>query len=1058
MPAAAAYKLRARMEARPPPPVVSRAARRPPAPQRLREAGARERASILWPQREPIRVSSPEEPAEREAQSVAKSVTQMSAGRVWPPGTVARAAHRRVHGRRIHRQAAAPQPAVAEDLSQEIQASLGSGTPLPEDVREFMEPRFRADFGQVRIHTDQQAERLSARLSARAFTYGKDIFFGRGEYRPDTPEGAELLAHELTHTIQQQAVVQRKEEPSVEQRAPSRIQRLGLSDILDGLADLAANVPGFTLLTLIIGRNPINLRVVEFNVVNLLRAFMGLIPVVGEQLYQLLNRNGVVRRIAGWVDEQTKAMGLSFRSIADAFTRFTDSLGWSDIFSPGDVWRRAQDVFMPTITRIRNFVAPLIAQAITWLKETFMQPLSNFCREIPGYGLVKVMLGRDPFTSVPQPRTALTVVSAVAEFIPGGTEKVNQLVQSRALERAYQWFITETQTRNLTWERVTATFTQAWDSLRLEDVLTPTETLRRMMGLFRPLLTDLVGFARAALMKLAELIFEAAMGAGGARIVRIFKRARDTFNTIIADPVQFLRYLLQAIGKGVRQFKDNILTHLRNGVIAWLTGPVARAGIQMPEQWDLRGTIWFVLQILGLTWPNVRLKLVRLMGERVVAMLEGAFRLIQDIRERGLVQALRDRVNEFFGQLREAALGGIKSFIQTRLVMAGIQQLVSMLSPVGAVIQAIIKTYTTIMFFIDKINEILDFVESVVNSIAEIAAGRIAAAANYVEQTMARTIPIILDFLARFIGLGNVGNQVQTTIRGLQARVDQMLDRAVDWIRRQAAGLASRALGGDPNAPPAQRLENGLREGTQAVDRLSGSRIGVAVINPVLAAIRVRNNLRRLEAVPEGERWAVVGEVNPRGQRLTQKLVEEGTGRGRHTSRVTFHGVNPNGWGTKMVANPIGPDKNDGTVVSESLREELRARIGSRQGEYRLGHLLNHHIGGPGNDWRNLTPITPTANATHLADVERDVKTLVARGKWVRYEVEAVYRGSTATVPRRAHDLETRFARKLRWSYQLLRERASNPNELENETNRNAVRGIQLNDDGEVPSISASFP
>ena len=242
----------------------------------------------------------------------------------------------------------------------------------------------------------------------------------------------------------------------------------------------------------------------------------------------------------------------------------------------------------------------------------------------------------------------------------------------------------------------------------------------------------------------------------------------------------------------------NILRHLRDGVIAWLTGPVAAAGIQMPERWDLRGIIGFVLQILGLTWARVREKLVRLMGARVVGMLEAGFQLILDIRDRGLVAALRDRVTEFFGSLREAALGAIRSFIQQRLVQAGITQLLSLLSPVGAVIQAIIKTYTTIQFFIQRINQILDLVESVVNSIAAIASGAIGAAASFVERTMARTIPVILDFLARFIGLGDVGAQVQTTIRNLQASVDRMLDRAVEWIRRQTASLASRALGGRP--------------------------------------------------------------------------------------------------------------------------------------------------------------------------------------------------------------------------------------------------------------------
>lgn len=418
-----------------------------------------------------------------------------------------------------------------------IQSSLAGGTPLPASVRRFMEPRFKASFASVRVHTDANAASLSRQLAAQAFTTGNHIFFARDQFQPETAAGRELIAHELTHTIQQGAVareptasVQRQEELTLTSQPRGLIQRLGLSDIVDGLAALAANVPGFTLLTLIIGRNPINQRAVERNAVNVLRAFMGLIP-GGEVLFQVLNRYGVIERLGSWALHQTAALGLSFQSVRDAFSRFTDSLGWRDIFSAGDVWRRAQAVFTPTLTRIGNFVSGLVTQAITWLKDTFMQPLADFCREIPGYSLVTVMLGRDPFTNSPVARTAMTVVRGFAEFIPGGTEKVNQLVESRALERAYAWFTQETQARNLTWARVTGTFAEAWASLRLEDVLHPIETLRRMITLFRPLMGDLISFAGAALMKLLELIFEAVMGAGGARILAILKRAPPSLSS-----------------------------------------------------------------------------------------------------------------------------------------------------------------------------------------------------------------------------------------------------------------------------------------------------------------------------------------------------------------------------------------------------------------------------------------------------------------------------------------------------------------------------------------------
>jgi len=75
--------------------------------------------------------------------------------------------------------------------------------PLPASSREFFESRFGRDFSGVRVHSDVKAAGMSHALKARAFTVGQDIFFGAGEYAPETTEGQRLLAHELTHTVQQ---------------------------------------------------------------------------------------------------------------------------------------------------------------------------------------------------------------------------------------------------------------------------------------------------------------------------------------------------------------------------------------------------------------------------------------------------------------------------------------------------------------------------------------------------------------------------------------------------------------------------------------------------------------------------------------------------------------------------------------------------------------------------------------------------------------------------------------------------------------------------------------
>jgi len=91
-------------------------------------------------------------------------------------------------------------------LEADINAARSGGQPLPESTRNFFETRLAADFSPVNIHNDEKADSLNRRLNAEAFTTGKDIFFREGKYQPESDNGKKLLAHELTHTVQQSAV------------------------------------------------------------------------------------------------------------------------------------------------------------------------------------------------------------------------------------------------------------------------------------------------------------------------------------------------------------------------------------------------------------------------------------------------------------------------------------------------------------------------------------------------------------------------------------------------------------------------------------------------------------------------------------------------------------------------------------------------------------------------------------------------------------------------------------------------------------------------------------
>lgn len=94
-------------------------------------------------------------------------------------------------------------PTTTDSLTRSIQSSRGAGTSLDRDTHSFMSSRFDNDFSHVTIHTDRKAGQMSQELNAKAFTLGEDIYFNQGQYQPHSSEGKRLLAHELTHVVQQ---------------------------------------------------------------------------------------------------------------------------------------------------------------------------------------------------------------------------------------------------------------------------------------------------------------------------------------------------------------------------------------------------------------------------------------------------------------------------------------------------------------------------------------------------------------------------------------------------------------------------------------------------------------------------------------------------------------------------------------------------------------------------------------------------------------------------------------------------------------------------------------
>jgi hypothetical protein len=194
-------------------------------------------------QPDPHRISRPGDSGEQQAARVADRIVQST-----DDGT-ARANTRTAlsSAPELQLQPSAPLAAEQQNTAAAQSASRppkyaanDSGVPLNDSSRAFFEPRFGQDFSRVRIHHDARAATAAAGLNARAFTTGDDIYFGRDEYAPGTGTGRKLLAHELTHVVQQRRGVA---PPVIQREAAAASPEQQAAALLTGAANLLSASP-----------------------------------------------------------------------------------------------------------------------------------------------------------------------------------------------------------------------------------------------------------------------------------------------------------------------------------------------------------------------------------------------------------------------------------------------------------------------------------------------------------------------------------------------------------------------------------------------------------------------------------------------------------------------------------------------------------------------------------------------------------------------------------------------------------------------------------------------
>ncbi|GGN43235.1 hypothetical protein GCM10010842_30510 [Deinococcus daejeonensis] len=715
----------------------------------------------------------------------------------------------------VQRQLAELDAEATQPVLQRIQARRGAGNPLPEAVQRHLEQGLNHDLSRVRIHDDAEADKLAKGMNAIAFTTGTDIFFQSGRFNPNTQSGLELLAHEVTHTVQQsQGRVGRGIDPDAGLEREARAMGAKLAQVMPSSKSLMPPVAHRS----------------------------------GPHAPGVYNRQAALGRV-----QAGAARHLSLKPLLDL-----QPGGWPR--STGDLAVQRFDLSsLNPVTAIKNGAAALVNKG----KDLIASGLSR----LPGYRELCLAFGRDLVTGQTISGSADSILTALTNWVPGPLKDIlRALRETRVVDKAWQWFQGQLSKLNLSGVLgEVAGAIQAADLGKARSAVT--SRISGVKSLILGCADHIAGIAMTAL--------SAGLGPLGKTIMAGLRGAKGSVVQILKDPARFARNLVEAVKGGFKQFSTNAPKHLQRGVGQWLTGST---GISFPAKFDLQGVFLTALSVMGLTYQAMRGKLVKALGAGGVQKVSAAERTVEVLQslKGGLDKAQEMKAEQ--GSAGKAVQDGIKTEVTNSLVLAGIQKVVTMLVPGGGLISAIIGAFQTVQTVVQQAAQIGQVITSGLSSVAAIAAGNISGAVGAIDRTLGGMIPIALTWLGKVAGLGNFGSKVKAVLQKVRGRLDRVVDKIVAKVKGLIEKLTGKNKGKRPESARDQADGTyGVVKFTAGKERhsvwaeIKNNRPSIMIASTPMNAIAQLQNFKK-EAVAVGAEKGLTGHFQQAGQEVGKGL------------------------------------------------------------------------------------------------------------------------------------------------------------------------------------------
>jgi hypothetical protein len=570
--------------------------------------------------------------------------------------------------------------------------------------------------------------------------------------------------------------------------------------IKDAALDLAegflADNRAWDLIKKILGYDPLRDQEVSATPAEILEEFLLLIG--KEQEVEQMKARGTLEETANWLATQ---LAIFIGLLAELRTLIVNA------------WEAIQPENLPNLVenlrglavqvggflqRVWDFAYTVAAKVLELIKNALLGWLSSFVHEVPGFHLLTVIIGQDPFTGERVLRTPENLIRGFITLLPGGGEIYERLAESGTIAEAGARIEGAMASLGISLEFIVGLFTGIWQSLSIEDLIHPIEAFVRIRDQFGEPIARLFAFVNVVLREVFMLILEI-MNFPTDLVASIISNAMQAIAQIRQDPIGFILNMLRAVKLGFENFFHNILQHLVGGLAAWLFRGLRDAGIEPPTDLSLGSVLDFVLQVLGISMERIWQKLAERVGQEMVDRIRGAidrltgiWNFVRDVQQRG-VAAIWEYIESQISNLWDMILEKAQEWIMERIINRAIQWLVSLLDPTGvmAVIRSFQAFFNAVQSAIEYLRDILAIINDYVSTIAAIARGAIEAGAQKLEQGLANAIPVAIGFLANQFGLGDIGAKIQEIVGGIR----EVVDRALDWLLDRAVSAGRSVLG-----------------------------------------------------------------------------------------------------------------------------------------------------------------------------------------------------------------------------------------------------------------------